>query len=430
MAKVINLRVENILGISEAEASPNGESFVIGGKNGQGKSSVQKALKMALGGKDFVPAEPTHNGAKKGSVVLELDNGYRVAFAVTSDRKTKLSVTHATNPAFKSDSVTLLKSLFGEMSFDPGEWVRLDNKARLETLLRLAGIDLTELNQRRAVKYEERTTIGRDVKRLEGQLSGLNRHDDAPGKEEDAGELLREISEAQRAVDANDKQLKDAVKEAERAKELTEDLQKLDAEIEALQAKRKQLEHKRDDTADASKRLLEEAKQFEAPDLDGLKARLNGIEDTNRKVRENQQFDKVKTELDEAAESYESLTRAIDSIDEEKRELLTNAKLPVDGLSVDEDAIRFNGVLLSQVSESQTYEVATGIAFALNPQSIVFMSQSGGMDIETRRRVLDKAKSLGVQLAMEVVDDAEDVQIVIEHGKIAENRLEQAGATA
>ena len=63
MAKVINLRVENILGLAKAAASPNGRSVSIGGENGQGKSSLQQALKMILGGKDFVPPEPVRRGA-------------------------------------------------------------------------------------------------------------------------------------------------------------------------------------------------------------------------------------------------------------------------------------------------------------------------------------------------------------------------------
>jgi hypothetical protein len=48
------------------------------------------------------------------------------------------------------------------------------------------------------------------------------------------------------------------------------------------------------------------------------------------------------------------------------------------------------------------------------------------MDKRTRARVIERARTLGVQAFIEVVDDSEDVQILIERGEVKENRLAQA----
>ena len=63
------------------------------------------------------------------------------------------------------------------------------------------------------------------------------------------------------------------------------------------------------------------------------------------------------------------------------------------------------------------------IGFGLNPKGIVFMRNTGGLDKKNREAMRELAKQLGVQLFLEVIDDAEDVQILIEEGKVKEDRL-------
>lgn len=428
MAKVINLRVENILGLKGAEAELNGESAVIGGMNGQGKSSLQRALKMALGGKEFVPAEPVHKGADKGQVFTVLDNGYEVEFSVTKDRKTKLTIRHAENPAFKSDSVTLLKSLFGDLSFDPGDCMAKGPKELAESLMRLAGLDFTELNRKRAELFEERTGVGRDEKRLAGQVSGLAFHKDAPAEEVSVEHLAGQLQEAQDAAREKERLLGEAKRHREsldrrkeRAKLIMEQIRKLQAELAECDDA---IAKHRADGEDAQVR----GEAVVVPDVEGIQKLIAEADGTNRKVRENAQRAKVQAEHKAAADRYAELTADIDRLDAEKREKLAVAKLPIEGLSFDETGVRFNEVPLADCSESERWEIATAIAFALNPGSIVFMSQSGGLDKRTRARVLERASQLGVQLLLEVVDDAEDVQILIERGEVVENRLQEAAA--
>lgn len=410
MAKVIHLRVENILGLAKAEASPNGRSVAIGGENGQGKSSLQQALKMILGGKDFVPAEPVKRGAEKGTGHLDLDNGYSIDFAVTPDRKTKLKIRHRDNPGFASDSVTLLKSLFGELSFDPGEWMAKDLQGKLETLRKLTGLDFAELNQKRDEAYRERTDAGKEAKKLEGQLSGLPFHVGVPEAEESMADLVRAIDAARSEIAQHDQIKTTLDARIAKVRQLKADIEDIDADIKRLQESIKRLEEKREKldaqktTEVAEARALKaQMEAFTPPDYEGLLVKQAGIEGTNRKVRENEKHLAVKAAVVEAKTQVERLTSEIEAIDAQKRELLASARLPIDGLTFDDDAIRFGESPWEQCSESEQWDVATAISFALNPQGVVFMSKSGGMSRKSRARVMERAAGEGVQLFMEVV---------------------------
>src|SRR5581483_11362098 len=70
-------------------------------------------------------------------------------------------------------------------------------KELAESLMRLAGLDFSELNRERDSLFSERTEVGREQTRLAGQLSGLAFYEDAPLEEESSQSLLADIEKAQ-----------------------------------------------------------------------------------------------------------------------------------------------------------------------------------------------------------------------------------------
>ena len=52
--KIISLYVENIKKIKAVEIKPEGNTVIISGKNGNGKSSTIDSISMALGGKKLI----------------------------------------------------------------------------------------------------------------------------------------------------------------------------------------------------------------------------------------------------------------------------------------------------------------------------------------------------------------------------------------
>ena len=55
---ITELRAENIKRLVAVRVKPDGSLVVVGGNNGQGKTSLLDSIAMALGGKDLMPAEP------------------------------------------------------------------------------------------------------------------------------------------------------------------------------------------------------------------------------------------------------------------------------------------------------------------------------------------------------------------------------------
>ena len=90
--KIIKLSAENVMGVKAVEISPDGAVIVIGGKNGQGKSSVLNSIMMALGGKKAIPRKPIRDGEKKAEIMVELDE-VNVYLRFTNDGKPYLRVT-------------------------------------------------------------------------------------------------------------------------------------------------------------------------------------------------------------------------------------------------------------------------------------------------------------------------------------------------
>lgn len=443
MAKLIHVKATNLLGLKSANVHLKGRSAVIGGRNGQGKSSFQKAILLGLAGGDAIPGEPTHNGADAGEVEVKLDNGMVVQRTVTKDRKTKLRITQSDNPNVRFDKPqTTLDALFGDLSFDPGEFLSLGDKSQAECLMGLGGLDFTDQNKARTANYDERTQLGRELKRLEGELAGRPKHDDAPAEEQDPKTVLVELEAAQGLVMANaaersevdrlDSIVKSKQREIDNIGKRLDDIKAqiitLNQQATALRKDRDVLIQDGERAIDKADKLRETSSTFQPPDLDAIKAKATTIEQTNAKVRANRERAALQERLDLIRADHESMTQRIQAIDDAKTKALQAVNLPIDGLAFDETGVRYKGVPFAQCSESEQWAVATAVAFARNPQGVVFVSRSGGMDKATRKSVLECAAGLGVQVLLEVVDDAEDVNIVIEQGAVAENRLEAVPA--
>ena len=76
--KIVKLTSKNVLRLNAVEITPDGNLIVVGGENEQGKTSVLDSIVLALGGRAAKHTEPLRKGTKKGSSVVELDNGLTV----------------------------------------------------------------------------------------------------------------------------------------------------------------------------------------------------------------------------------------------------------------------------------------------------------------------------------------------------------------
>jgi len=428
MTEILKCRVSNILGVREVEFAPDGKSVTIGGANGSGKSSTLWALCMALGGRQQLPPEPVRNGAEKGEVVIELDR-FTVRYEVTPDRKSRLVVESADGARYPSPQ-KMLDELFGGLSFDPGAFKSMDEKRRYQTLAELVQVDLSKFAARVKELTEERLLVGRKHKELQGKLAGRERMT-APEQEVSVAELTAKLKEVQAhnrkrselqqkagALQQQAPRYKDANKKLiARISQLEAEIAGIKAEIEANEKNFALVNKQADD-------ILAALPEDRGAEAEALWSEVQSAETTNQAVRYNTETAELQKLVADVGASYDGLTREIDAVRDEQTATLAAAKYPIEGLRLTEEgAVMFEEIPFEQLSESEQWLVSMSVGFALNPQGIVFMRNSGGLDARSRETIRQRAAELGVQLFLEVVDDTADCQIVIEEGAVKENRI-------
>lgn len=432
MVQIKRCMVENILGIKKIDFAPDGQSVTIGGKNAQGKTSAIWALIMALGGRDEMPANPVHKGEESGTVVVELDE-FTVTLEVDAAKKSKLRVESKDGARYSSPQA-MLNKLFGNLSFDPGLFKDQDRKQKFETLRQLMKLDFAELDSKYQGIYEQRREMGHTIKDLEGKLAGVTLFTGVPEKEVEIPVLLEQLKQVQAKNREFADMHRDAATHRQTAVRCVGEIQLCNQRIAELEMQientRKAIKHYNDERieTDEAAESLEKAciqggEKESCAKAEELDHKIRLADETNRKVRSNQQVETLRSLLGDAEKSYNEMTRQLKHIMDTKAAALQGAKFPIAGLMLGDDDVLYNGIPLTQCSESQQWEVSTAIGFALNPQGILFMRSGGALDKDSRARIRERASALGVQLFLEVVDDADDVQILIQEGRISENRL-------
>jgi hypothetical protein len=426
MTKIIKCKIENILGVKDVEFAPEGKSVTIGGANGQGKTSTIWALIMALGGKDKMPLRPIRDGAEKGEVVVELEDK-KVRLVVQEGRKSTLTVESLEGAQYKQPQ-SLLNGLFGDLSFDPGQFKSMRPIEQKGLLLNLAKLDFTSLEQEKAEVYAKRTDTKRYVNALTAELSDKTIDKTLPTEKQSDAELQKELAVIDSKYEEHSKltsKMQEAYGRANVAKAIVANTEKEIAELELrLIALRGVLKSENEIATKEATLAVELEQQLPLlPSNSEITEKFNQLNTTNAKIDYNNKLIKTYDALQKAEAEVKAFTERLEAIELEKVEMLQKANLPIKDLSFDENGVLYKGIPLEQIAESQQWEISTAIGFALNPQGIVFMRAGGGLDKKSRERVRARAAHLGVQLFLEVVDDAEDVQILIEEGSVSKNRL-------
>lgn len=409
--KIVSLRAENVKRLRAVEITPDGNTVIISGRNGQGKTSVLDSIWYALGGGPATKgtSRPIRDGETQAKVTLDLGD-LTVTRTWTADDKTSLRVENADGARYGSPQA-MLDGLVGRMSFDPLAFAQHDDRTQLGILLDLIELpfNLGDLDRERLGLYEDRTSVGREGKALAGQLQGMPEPPvDLPAEEVSAATVLAEYRQAQ-----------------ERQRLLT-------ATQEAAAKWKLDVEHLREELARAERQLAETLEALEsappAPDLDGYGQRLADLEQTNHQVRAAAERARVDRRHDEKRATYDRLTAKIGDLDERKAAAIRDAAMPIDGLAFDDSGVTYQGIPFKQCSAAEQLRVSLAMAMAMNPKIRVIRITDGSLlDSENMRLIEGMAAAADFQVWVEVVDETGKVGVYIEDGQVA--ALEPAAAS-
>lgn len=401
--KINKLEIENVKRVKAVKIEPTANGLtVIGGKNGQGKTSVLDAIAWALGGEKYRPSDPQ----REGSVIppnlhMVMSNGLII------DRKGKNSALSVIDPSGQKAGQQILNEFVEQLAIDLPKFMQSTSKEKANILLQIIGVGakLAELERKETEIYNQRHAIGTIADQKKKFAKEQPYYPDVPKEPVSASELIRQQQDILAKNGENQRK-------RENLHRLEQEYQKVIDELTVLLNRQKLLEG---DIEIARKSALdlhdESTLELEQSILD--------IETINRKVRANLDKDKAEEDAKSYDEHYNRLTGEINTVRQEKMDLLNNADLPLPELSVVDGELVYKGRKWDGMSGSDQLKVSTAIVRKLNPNcGFVLLDKLEQMDVETLHEFGKWLEQEGLQAIATRVSTGDECSIVIEDGYV------------
>lgn len=392
---------ENVKRIRAVKLHPSPTGLtIIGGNNGQGKTSVLDSIAWALGGEKFRPTDAKN----KDSVIppylhVTLSNGLVV------ERNGKNSSLKVTDPSGEKAGQKLLDSFIGTLALDLPKFMNASNTEKAKILLNILGVgdQLEELNNQERKIYDERTAIRRIADQKEKYAKEQPYYSDVPEAPISSADLIKQ----QQEILARNGQRQQWIRDYDKYQaEYNSIVEQIDLLKERL--------HEVDEKVKASKHS---PRELQMESTEELEASLANIEETNRKVRANLDKEKAEDDARQYRRQYDQLTDQIENIRNEKKSLLDHADLPLEGLCVENGNLIYNGEQWDCMSSSDQLKVATAIVKKLNPEcGFVLIDKLEQMDMQTLKEFGDWLELEGLQVIATRVSTGDECSIIIEDG--------------
>ena len=398
---LLGLTVENVGGIGEF-ALQLGPVTILAGPNGAGKTTVLDAARaLLIGGRTDGMLQV---GAKQGMVRGTLSNGWTVERTFTPERSTvrvwnekdvelqspaqrlaEIFDAAVVNPVLfltgtDADRLRMLEELAGPLPLEAFAGLA-------ETVARITGERLSgwtsamgaprwpEANALWDLAYTGRTSIGRELKRAEGTVARLGEMP-ATGADPSAAE-----QDARKDLAAAMEKFANSLRGVEKAEA---------AEVERVRAKFK---------------VMREAVRAE---LDPVIAKATAAAATlAEQVRAYQQAAgarDLKANAEAEAADHRAAVAALTGVLEQLTTLKAASlgALPVAGLSVDAEGLRWQGIPLARCSKGERAQLAVALMTARSAKAgrLVCVDEAEALDPETRAELIAHAAKAGLQLVL------------------------------
>lgn len=409
---ITKLIAENFKRLVAVTIEPNGGAVTIAGNNDQGKSSTLDAIEAALGGGKRCPSEPIKRGAKKARVVLETED--LVVTRKWTSKSSTLEVTGKDGARFTSPQ-GMLDELVGPLSFDPLDFTRKKPPEQAKILRELVGLDLSKEDAARKEAYDERTLVGREIKRLQGAVESIP---EAPtGSGRSVSELTEELQRRREANANNAAKRAELERMRSAAVERQSACERLEKQIAGLNESLAVVQRELAELSEKGPELSKEVKALKDEDTEEILEELKQAEQIAAAAARAAERNRMQAELDAKIEESERLTNRINEIDQVKSDAIAKARYPIDGLEVTDDGVRLDGLPFEQASQSDRLKASVAIGLALNPKLKVLLVRDGSLLDDAKLGLISEmAEQAGAQVWLEVVGEREGATVVIEDG--------------
>lgn len=401
MIKINKLEIENVKRVKAVSLEPTQNGLtVIGGRNGQGKTSILDSIAWALGGNKYKPSQPHREGSVlPPNLQISLSNGLEIK------RDGKNSDLKVIDPSGQKAGQKLLDSFVEEFALNLPKFMESSNADKARTLLQIIGVGdkLAEFEKKEQELYNERLVIGRVADQKKKFAAEMTYFQEAPKELISVSELIQE-QQAILAKNAENERLRgqrDSLKQRQAY---------LDSEIARLIEEKakvdQQLEIAEKDALDLHDESTEQ-----------LEYSISNTEEINRKVRANLDKDKAEQDAQIEKEKYDNLSAQIDRIRLDKNQLLEDADLPLPGLSVAEGELLYKGQRWDNMSGAEQLKVSTAIVRKLNPEcGFILIDKLEQMDLDTLKEFGQWLEQEQLQAIATRVSTGDECSIIISDG--------------
>lgn len=402
--KISSFEIENVKRVKAVAYEPTQNGLtVIGGRNGQGKTSVLDAIAWALGGDRFAPSAPYREGSTlPPHLKVQLSNG------ITVERSGKNSSLKVIDTEGNKGGQALLNKFIESFALNLPKFMNASNKEKADTLLRVIGVGdkLYELEDKEARLYNERHAVGRIKDQKLKFAKEMPDYADAPKELVSAADLIKQQQEILARNGENERKRQNLKTIEARYAAAEQELRRAEEAYQKLKANLTIARQSAENLVDESTAELERS--------------IAEVEEINRKVRANLDKDKAESDAAMFSEQYDALSRDIEGVRAEKYNLLNSAELPLEGLSVENRELTYKGYKWDSMSGSEQLRVAAAIIRKLNPEcGFVLLDKLEQMDADTLREFSAWLENEGLQAIATRVSNGDECSIIIEDGYAA-----------
>ena len=404
--RITALELSNVKRIKAValEPAPAGLT-VIGGKNGQGKTSVLDGIAWALGGERFRP-----DAAKREGSVLDPELRVQLSNGLTVIRKGPKSALTVVDETGKRSGQQLLNEFVETLALDLPKFLHASDKERASILLGILGIQdqLDALEREERSLYDTRTQTGRDRDQARHHADSMEWYSDVPAEPVSVTELTIQLRDAQATNEQN--------------AELRRRVDDLESRMKAIDDQITDLTSKKSGVYLQLAKAREDATGLVDQDTDTLLREIQAADAINTKVRQNIARTEAEQRADTLVEQYAALSTEIDAVRAKRVALLEGADMPLPGLSVQEGVLYYNGQPWSCMSSAEQIRAATAIVGRLKPECrFVLVDRLETMDTDTLREFGAWAAERGLQVIGTRVSTGGECTVVIEDGEVVES---------
>ena len=409
--KINKLEIENVKRVKAVKIEPTASGLtIVGGKNGQGKTSVLDSIAWALGGDKYRPSEAHREGSVlPPSLHLVLSNGLVV------ERKGKNSDLKVIDPTGRKAGQQLLNEFVEQLALDLPKFMQSTSKEKASTLLQIIGVGdkLYELERQETELYNQRRTIGQIADQKVKFAKEQPYYPDAPKEPVSASALIKQQQEILAKNGENQRK--------------RQNLKQLEAQAADIQKRLEELLAKQATVLADLEVAMKSAADLQDESTEELERNINSIEEINVKVRGNLDKEKAEEDARHFASQYDLLTKQLEDVRQSKIDLLKGADLPLPGLSVVDGELTFNGHKWDGMSGSDQLKVSVAIVRKLNPKcGFVLLDKLEQMDMDTLKEFGQWLEAEGLQAIATRVSTGAECSVIISDGYVVGDEITQA----